>query len=82
MKNLDFGGQISPTDRSFFSLNSPNLWPEKGGLRARNPECFPSILSCAPREPRESDVNGIRSEPGNTRLSKDDGSIHKANSLK
>ena len=28
------------------------------------------------------DVNGIRSEPGNTRLSKDDGSIHKANSLK
>ena len=28
------------------------------------------------------DVNGIRSEPGNTRLSQDDGSIHKANSLK
>ena len=29
-----------------------------------------------------SDVNGIRSEPGNTRLSQDDGSMHKANSLK
>ena len=28
------------------------------------------------------DVNDIRSELGNTRLSKDDGSIHKANSLK
>ena len=28
------------------------------------------------------DVNHIRSEPGSTRLSQDDGSIHKANSLK
>ena len=27
-------------------------------------------------------VNDIRSGPGNTRLSQDDGSIHKANSLK
>ena len=36
MKNLDFGAQISPTDRSLFSRNSPIRRPEKGGLRARN----------------------------------------------
>ena len=35
-----------------------------------------------PNHARRIDVNGIRSELGNTRLSKDDGSIHKANSLK
>ena len=35
MKNLDFGGQISPTNRSLFSLNSPIRRPEKEGPRAK-----------------------------------------------
>ena len=36
----------------------------------------------SPGDAKPIDVNDIRSEPGNTRLSQDDGSMHKANSLK
>ena len=45
------------------------------------PAC-PNGARRIPNGARRIHVNDIRSEPGNTRLSQDDGSIHKANSLK
>ena len=48
-----------------------------GGVRAKRPKENPrsSVRPREAREARRSDVNDSRSEPGNTRLSKDDGSI-------
>ena len=62
MKNLDFGGQISPTDRSLFSLNSPIRRPEKGGPRAKTPGCFPWISEFARGSPA-SPAKGRKRHP-------------------
>ena len=37
----DFGRKIWPWDRSFFSLNSPDLRPDFGGLARNAPNLYP-----------------------------------------
>ena len=74
----DFSRQISATDTTLFSQETIIRSSDFGGLRARNPGWFPSISEFARGRPDAGpgiDVINRRSEPGNTRLSKDDGSI-------
>ena len=78
------GGQVSSADRDSVFANLPINGPDSGGSKVpfdwrhnRSPACPPEPAGAPPM-----DVTGSRSEPGHTRLSKDDGSIHKANSLK
>ena len=59
----------------------PSIW----GVSAQeylNKNSDPAFARWSPYEAPRIHINDIRSEPGNTRLSQDDGSIHKANSLK
>ena len=61
------------------------VYLDLGGPRAWTPLCVdldPVLQPVGPAVSAERDVTGSRSEPGSTRLSQDDGSIHKASSLK
>ena len=74
--------------RVFFCIKFTLVMPILGGQNCPFDRRQNGAPAC-PAEPERSPngapvihVNDIRSEPGSTQLSQDDGSIHKANSLK
>ena len=84
------GGRFGrPNQASVWGKNSHQtslyVYLDLGGPRAWTPLCVdldPPVHPVGPGGAAERDVTGSRAEPGSTRLSQDDGSIRKANSLK